>query len=134
MVCIICFDVLALKCDRYLHKVIKPFDYSVVMLTIFIGWNLFMWYGCPMRLKNKSRYNDVNYEMDTSKPNSSILCYIHLQYYLRLQLCSKWTVVDHSLNQLLFKSIGFYMYVALETFGMLHNHLGNYVTFLRFLK
>ena len=40
MVCIVCFDVLAiisfLKHDRYLHEVIKLFNYSDVT-AIFIG-------------------------------------------------------------------------------------------------
>ena len=47
MVCIVCFDVLAiirlLKHDRCVREVIKPFNHSVVTLAIFIGGNLFIW-------------------------------------------------------------------------------------------
>ena len=47
------------------------------------------------------------YSLSGYHSNSLILwCFIHLQYHLGLKLCSKWMVEDHSLDQLLFKSIG----------------------------
>ena len=76
MVCIVCFDVLAiigfLKHDRYLREVVKLFNHSVVTLAIFIGWKLFkIIYTAVLMAEDKLRYNDMNailYEMDTNKP------------------------------------------------------------------
>ena len=76
MVCIVCFDVLAiirfLKHYRYSHEVIKPFNYSIVTLTIFIGWKLFkIIYMAVLMAEGKSGYNDMNtilYETGASKP------------------------------------------------------------------
>ena len=47
MVCIVCFDVVAIirffKCDRYLHEVIKLFKYSVVTLDAENYLKIFIW-------------------------------------------------------------------------------------------
>ena len=75
MVCIVNFDALVivrfLKHDRYLHKVIKLFNYSFVTFAIFIGLKLFkVIYMAVLMAEDKLKYNDMNtilYEMDASK-------------------------------------------------------------------
>ena len=98
MLCIVCFDVLAiirfLKHDRYSREVIKPFKHSVVTLAIFIGFKII--YMAVLIAVDKSRYNDINtilYETDAnlSGYRSNILivhCFIHFRYHLEL----KWTL------------------------------------------
>ena len=73
----------------------------------------------------------ASYSLSGYHSNTLILrCFIHLQYHLGLKLCLKWMVEDHSLDQLLFKSIGSTLFY-IEAFGITK---GDYVTFLRFLK
>ena len=58
-----------LKHDRYLHGVIKPFNYLVVTLAIF-SW-LRINYMVVLMAEDKLRYNDMNTilnETDASKP------------------------------------------------------------------
>ena len=96
----VCLDVLViirlLKHNRCTHQVIKPFNYSVVTLAIFIGLKLI--YMAVLMAEDKSRYNDMNtilYETDTIashslsgyRSNSLIVCcFIHFQYYLKLKM------------------------------------------------
>ena len=62
MVCIVCFDVLAiirfLKHYRYSHEVIKLFNYSVVTMAILIWLKII--YMTVLIAEDKSRFNDMN--------------------------------------------------------------------------
>ena len=62
MVCIVCFDVLAiirfLKHYRYSREVIKLFKYSVVTMAILIWLKII--YMTVLMAEDKSRFNDMN--------------------------------------------------------------------------
>lgn len=79
--------------------------------------------------------------IDSSKAftnlNQSILhCFIYLWNDFWLQCYVKWTLVDHSLNQLIVKSISSTLFQKLSLCYMITSGYtpGDYVTFLGFLK
>ena len=73
MVCIVCFDVLAiigfLKYNRYSHEVINRLNTQLWCSLFSLAEIILNYlYGHPFMAEDKSRYNDILYEMDASNP------------------------------------------------------------------